>query len=204
MNIKKNNNKHVDEHVDDIIESIPSILTEDDSMSLINDALLIASCNGQFFFYKIQHQKLRAHTIVTPITISALSSSRNIFERDVICSDGKGNCPNGNICCSSSSDQWCCRSKYKCCGSSRAGGCCTKSIFPNIPPPACSTCTFGPNKGNCCKKFDMEKVNLEAIILPFNVELNLLPNLRKFIEKAKYLKYIEIVRSENYNVEKRQ
>ncbi|CAG8501015.1 4281_t:CDS:2 [Gigaspora margarita] len=67
-NIKKNNNKHVDEHVDDIIESAPSILTEDDSMSLINDDLLIASCNSQFFFYKIQHHKLRAHTIVTPIT----------------------------------------------------------------------------------------------------------------------------------------
>src|SRR6185312_639161 len=82
------------------------------------------------------------------ILVSALSSSRNIFERDVICSDGKGNCPNGNICCSSSSDQWCCLSKYKCCGSSRADGCCTQSIFPNIPPPSCSTCTFGPNKGN--------------------------------------------------------
>ncbi|CAG8536418.1 720_t:CDS:2, partial [Racocetra fulgida] len=58
---------------------------------------------------------------------------------------------------------------------------------------------------NCFfKEFDIEKVELEVFILPFNVELNLLPNLRKFIEKAKYLKYIEIVRSKNYNVEKQK
>ncbi|CAG8803424.1 29983_t:CDS:2, partial [Gigaspora margarita] len=52
--------------------------------------------------------------------------------------------------------------------------------------------------------FDIERVRLEVFILPFNVELNLLPNLRKFIEKAKYLKYMEIVRSENYNVVKQK
>ncbi|CAG8586808.1 13047_t:CDS:2, partial [Cetraspora pellucida] len=48
---------------------------------------------------------------------------------------------------------------------------------------------------------DIEKVKLEVFILPFNVELDLLQNLRKFIEKAKYLRYIEIVRS---NMEKQK
>ncbi|CAG8581272.1 13389_t:CDS:1 [Cetraspora pellucida] len=43
---------------------------------------------------------------------------------------------------------------------------------------------------------DIERVKLEVFILPFNVELDLLQNLRKFIEKAKYLRYIEIVRSD--------
>ncbi|CAG8613976.1 14394_t:CDS:1 [Racocetra fulgida] len=58
---------------------------------------------------------------------------------------------------------------------------------------------------NCfLQDFDIERVKLEVFILPFNVELDLLPNLRKFIEKAKYLRYIEIVRSENYNVEKQK
>ncbi|CAG8568213.1 18752_t:CDS:1 [Racocetra persica] len=58
---------------------------------------------------------------------------------------------------------------------------------------------------NCFfQEFDIERVKLEVFILSFNVELNLLSNLRKFIEKAKYLKYIEIVKSENYNVEKQK
>ncbi|CAG8519144.1 9060_t:CDS:2 [Racocetra fulgida] len=58
---------------------------------------------------------------------------------------------------------------------------------------------------NCfLQDFDIERVKLEVFILPFNVELDLLSNLRKFIEKAKYLRYIEIVRSENYNVEKQK
>ncbi|CAG8523706.1 172_t:CDS:2 [Racocetra fulgida] len=52
--------------------------------------------------------------------------------------------------------------------------------------------------------FDIERVKLEFFILPFNVELNLLPNLRYFIKKAKYLRYIEIVQSENYNIEKQK
>ncbi|CAG8775720.1 14101_t:CDS:1, partial [Racocetra fulgida] len=58
---------------------------------------------------------------------------------------------------------------------------------------------------NCfLQDFDIERVKLEVFILPFNVELDQLPNLRKFIEKAKYLKYIEIVKSENYNIEKQK
>ncbi|CAG8783030.1 5164_t:CDS:1, partial [Racocetra fulgida] len=58
---------------------------------------------------------------------------------------------------------------------------------------------------NCfLQDFDIESVKLEVFILSFNVELDLLPNLRKFIEKAKYLRYIKIVRSENYNVEKQK
>ncbi|CAG8838234.1 5740_t:CDS:1 [Gigaspora margarita] len=51
--------------------------------------------------------------------------------------------------------------------------------------------------------FDIERVKLEVLILPFNIELDLL-NLRKFVEKSKYLRYLEIVRSENYNVEKQK
>ncbi|CAG8762753.1 22615_t:CDS:1 [Cetraspora pellucida] len=43
---------------------------------------------------------------------------------------------------------------------------------------------------------DIERMKLEVFILSFIVELDLLPNLRKFIEKAKYLRYIEIVRSD--------
>ncbi|CAG8779188.1 25473_t:CDS:2, partial [Racocetra persica] len=46
---------------------------------------------------------------------------------------------------------------------------------------------------NCfLQDFDIERVKLEVFILPFNVELDLLLNLRKFIEKAKHLRYIEI------------
>ena len=46
-------------------------------------------------------------------------------------------------------------------------------------------------------------MKLEVLILPFNIELDLL-NLRKFIEKARYLKHLEIVRLENYNAEKQK
>ncbi|CAG8775537.1 13100_t:CDS:2, partial [Racocetra persica] len=60
------------------------------------------------------------------------------------------------------------------------------------------------NLNSFLQDFDIERVKLTVFILPFNVELNLLPNLRKFIKKAKYLKYIEIVRSENYNIEKQK
>ncbi|CAG8832838.1 41181_t:CDS:2, partial [Gigaspora margarita] len=52
--------------------------------------------------------------------------------------------------------------------------------------------------------FDVVRVKLEVLILPFNIELDLLPNLKKFIEKAKYLRHIEIIRSENYNTEKQK
>ncbi|CAG8556547.1 2350_t:CDS:2, partial [Dentiscutata erythropus] len=45
-----------------------------------------------------------------------------------------GNCPDGNRCCASSSDAWCCLSEYECCGSSKANGCCAQSAFPSIPP----------------------------------------------------------------------
>jgi len=55
---------------------------------------------------------------------------------------------------------------------------------------------------NCfLQDFDVERVKLEVLILPFNIELDFLPNLRTFIEKARFLKYIEIVRAENFNVE---
>ena len=58
---------------------------------------------------------------------------------------------------------------------------------------------------NCfLQDFDVKRVKLEVLILPFNIEFDLLPNLRKFIEKAKNLRYIELVRSENYNVEKQK
>ncbi|CAG8801929.1 1317_t:CDS:1, partial [Racocetra persica] len=52
--------------------------------------------------------------------------------------------------------------------------------------------------------FDVERVKLEVLILPFNIELDLLPNLRKFVEKAKNLRYIEFVRLENCDVEKQK
>ncbi|CAG8695307.1 17136_t:CDS:2 [Dentiscutata erythropus] len=52
--------------------------------------------------------------------------------------------------------------------------------------------------------FNVERVKLEVLILPFNIKFDLLPNLRKFVEKAKYLRYIEIVRSKNYKVEKQK
>ncbi|CAG8758448.1 11477_t:CDS:2, partial [Dentiscutata heterogama] len=52
--------------------------------------------------------------------------------------------------------------------------------------------------------FDVERVKLEVLILPFNIEFDLLPNLRKFVEKAKNLRYIELVRSENCDVEKQK
>ncbi|CAG8832710.1 33359_t:CDS:1 [Gigaspora margarita] len=51
--------------------------------------------------------------------------------------------------------------------------------------------------------FDVERVKLEVFILPFNIELDLL-NLRKFVEKAKCLRHLEIVRSRNYNLEKQK
>ncbi|CAG8477724.1 31054_t:CDS:2 [Gigaspora margarita] len=54
------------------------------------------------------------------------------------------------------------------------------------------------------QNFDIERVKLEVFILPFNIEFDLLPNLRKFIEKAKNLRYIEFVRSENCDVEKQK
>ncbi|CAG8715053.1 6272_t:CDS:2 [Gigaspora margarita] len=58
---------------------------------------------------------------------------------------------------------------------------------------------------NCfLQDFDIERIKLEVFILPFNVELDLFPNLKKFIEKAKYLRYLKIVRSENYNIKKQK
>ncbi|CAG8791960.1 35089_t:CDS:1, partial [Gigaspora margarita] len=55
---------------------------------------------------------------------------------------------------------------------------------------------------NCfLQDFDVERVKLEVLILPFNIDLDFLPNLRTFIEKARFLRYIEIVRTENFNVE---
>ncbi|CAG8590239.1 17415_t:CDS:2 [Gigaspora margarita] len=55
---------------------------------------------------------------------------------------------------------------------------------------------------NCfLQDFDIERVKLEVLILPFNIDLDFLSNLRTFIEKARFLRYIEIVRSENFNVE---
>ncbi|CAG8855222.1 8345_t:CDS:1, partial [Gigaspora margarita] len=58
---------------------------------------------------------------------------------------------------------------------------------------------------NCfLQDFDVVRVKLEVLILPFDIEIDLLPNLKIFIEKAKYLRYIEIFRSENYNTEKQK
>ncbi|CAG8514878.1 25263_t:CDS:2 [Gigaspora rosea] len=54
---------------------------------------------------------------------------------------------------------------------------------------------------NCfLQNFDVERVKLEVLILPFNIDLDFLPNLRTFIEKARFLRYLEIIRSENFNV----
>ncbi|CAG8444666.1 27272_t:CDS:2 [Dentiscutata erythropus] len=58
---------------------------------------------------------------------------------------------------------------------------------------------------NCfLQDFDIERVKLEVLILLFNIELDLLPNLKEFVEKAKHLRYIEIFRSENYNTKKQK
>ncbi|RIB02792.1 hypothetical protein C2G38_2049787 [Gigaspora rosea] len=58
---------------------------------------------------------------------------------------------------------------------------------------------------NCfLQDFDVVRVKLEVLILPFDIEIDLLPNLKIFIEKAKYLRHIEILRSENYNTEKQK
>ncbi|CAG8836445.1 36850_t:CDS:2, partial [Gigaspora margarita] len=51
--------------------------------------------------------------------------------------------------------------------------------------------------------FDVKRMKLEVLILPFNIELDLL-NLRKFVEKAKYLRHLKIMRLKNYNVEKQK
>ncbi|CAG8752557.1 13797_t:CDS:2, partial [Gigaspora margarita] len=59
-------------------------------------------------------------------------------------------------------------------------------------------------KFNLLLNFDAIRVKLEVLILPFNIELYLLPNLKNFIVKAKYLRHIEIIRSENYSTEKQK
>ncbi|CAG8748855.1 2332_t:CDS:2, partial [Gigaspora margarita] len=56
----------------------------------------------------------------------------------------------------------------------------------------------------CQLQLDLEdeQIKLEVLVLPFNIEINQIPNLKKFIKQNKHLKHLEIAK--NCKIEKQK
>ncbi|CAG8777684.1 1391_t:CDS:1, partial [Racocetra fulgida] len=58
------------------------------------------------------------------------------------------------------------------------------------------------NLNSFLHNLDTEFVKLKVLVLPLDIELNQIPNLKNFIRQNKYLEKLEIVK--NFNIEKKE